>query len=108
MNWLTFLAICIVVIPWQVLSAIVVINVIKYIDMVLAVKNNPVGFQLLINQVSEQLRTNASYDEIWKLVSEYMFGTTVTPLVTPTTPLTPQRKPLLRREGNITESFINT
>jgi len=62
MDMLTFTAICIVVIPWQVLSFIIVHAIIRYIDAAINTRDSTIG--TLIDQVRAQLQKNTSCADI--------------------------------------------
>lgn len=66
MDWLTFAAICIVVVPWQVLAFIVVNAVIKYTNTIVAATAVTPSLAGLI----ERVQKNPS--EIWRIVTEYI------------------------------------
>lgn len=59
MDWLTFFAICIIIVPWQVLAFIIVWHINRYLDALLNSKNIPVSV------TSELYVTLSNYVNTW-------------------------------------------
>lgn len=66
MDWLTFAAICIVVIPWQVLAFIIVNAIITYMNSSRPSSDCITGLSALIDHVQK----NPS--AVWQLVTEWL------------------------------------